>query len=250
MRVRLLTTTMPMKGSGTPRLQEIDRWDGGVGWLAHPDEGMQRASHVLAADPEARDSADSEGQSGDGEAWVVDPVDAPGVDDLVASVGDVAGVVVCLDRHKRDAAAVARRHDVPVYLPTWMTGVADDIDAPTERFGRELADTGYRSLKVVDRSFPPWQEAALYHDESGTLVVPEAVGTAEYFCAPGERLGVHPMLRLSPPKRAFRSLDPERVLVGHGAGVFEGASTALHEALDNARARLPAAYARAFRSLI
>jgi hypothetical protein len=235
MRVRLLFPTMPIKGSGVGQLTEINRWDGGVSWLAYPDEGMQRASHVLAA--------------GD-EAWVVDPVDAPGVDDLVATVGDVAGVVVCLDRHKRDAAAVARRHDVPVHVPEWMTGVASKLNAPTERFGRELGETGYRTLTVLDRSFPAWQEAALYHDETGTLLVPEAVGTAEFFCAPGERLGVHPMLRPLPPKDAFRGLDPERVLVGHGEGVFDDAATALSDALDNARSRLPAAYAKAFRSFL
>jgi hypothetical protein len=226
---------MPMKGSGPSQLREIDRWDDGVGWIAYPDEGMQRASHVLSAN---------------GEAWVVDPVDAPGLDELIDSVGDVGGVVVCLDRHKRDSAAIAQRHDVPVYVPDWMTGVASDLDAPVERFGRELADTGYRVVKVIDRSLPPWQEAALYDDETGTLLVPEAVGTAPYFCAPGERLGVHPMLRPSPPKRPFRRIEPERVLVGHGAGVFEDASGALHDALDNARARLPAAYAKAFKSLL
>jgi hypothetical protein len=224
-----------MKGGGPGRPREIDRWDGGVGWIAYPDEGMQRASHVLGA--------------GD-EAWVVDPVDAPGVDDLVESVGDVAGVVVCLDRHKRDAAAVARRHDVPVYVPDWMTGVASELDTPTERFGRDLADTGYRAVTVLDRSFPPWQEAALYNEEDGTIVVPEAVGTASFFRAPGERLGVHPMLRPLPPKRAFAGIEPERVLVGHGDGVFDDAATALHDALDNARARLPGAYASAVRELL
>jgi hypothetical protein len=226
---------MPMKGSGTGQLREIDRWDGGVGWLAYPDEGMQRASHALAVDSAA---------------WIVDPVDAPGVDELLASVGEVAGVVVCLDRHKRDAAAVARRHDVPVYVPDWMTGVVSDLDAPVERFGRELADTGYRALTVVNRSLPPWQEVALYHDETGTLVVPEALGTASYFRAPGEELGVHPMLRPTPPKRPFRGLAPERILVGHGEGVFEDATAALHDALDNARSRLPAAYLQAVRELL
>jgi hypothetical protein len=226
---------MPIKGSGVGQLKEINRWDGGVSWLAYPDEGMQRASHVLAADDEA---------------WIVDPVDAPGVDDLVATVGDAAGVVVCLDRHKRDAAAVARRHDVSVHVPEWMTGVASALDAPVERFGRELGETGYRSLTVLDRSFPAWQEAALYHDEMETLLVPEAVGTAEFFRAPGERLGVHPMLRPLPPKAAFRGLDPERILVGHGEGVFDDAATALSDALDNARSRLPAAYAKAFRSFL
>jgi hypothetical protein len=103
---------------------------------------------------------------------------------------------------------------------------------------------------VVNRSFPPWQEVGLYHDENGTLVIPEALGTASYFCAPGEPLGVHPMLRPAPPKRAFEGLDPERVLVGHGAGVFEDAARAVRDALANARSRLPAAYARALREML
>lgn len=226
---------MPMKGSGSGQLKEIDRWDGGVGWIAYPDEEMQRASHALVVD---------------GDVWVLDPVDAPGLDELLSSLGDVAGVVVCLDRHKRDAAAIAQRHDVSVYVPTWMTGVASELDAPVERFSRELADTGYRAIKVVDRSLPPWQEVALYSEETGALWVPEAFGTASYFCAPGEQLGVHPMLRPKPPKRPFEGLEPERILVGHGEGVSEGAATALREALDNARSNLPAAYAKAFKNLL
>jgi hypothetical protein len=226
---------MPMKGHGTGQLREIDRWDGGGGWIAYPDEEMQRASHALIVNSDV---------------WVTDPVDAPGVDELLESMGEVAGVVVCLDRHKRDAAAVARRHDVPVYIPDWMTGVASELDAPTKRFGRELADTGYRALTVVNRSLPPWQEVALYHDETGTLVVPEALGTASFFRAPGEQLGVHPMLRPTPPRRPFRGIEPERVLVGHGEGVFDNAAIHLSDALDNARSRLPAAYLEMLRNML
>jgi len=221
---------MPMKGGDGPRVHEVDRWDGGVGWIAHPEEGMQRASHALAVD---------------GDVWVVDPVDAPGIDDLLSEFGDVAGVVVGLDRHLRDAATVATRHDVPVYVPGWMSGVEEELSAPVERFGRELADTGFRAIKVVDSSFPPWQEVALYDEDGGTLVVPEAVGTADFFRAPGETLGVHPMLRWLPPRRALSGLSPERVLVGHGAGVFENAGRALHDALANARRNIPGAYRRA-----
>jgi hypothetical protein len=226
---------MPMKGSSEPSFREIDRWDGGFGWMAYPDETMQRASHALVVD---------------GDVWVVDPVDAPGLDDRLAEAGTVAGVLVCLDRHKRDAATLARRHDVSVYVPDWMSSVASKIDAPVRRYGDALADTGYRAITVRDASFPPWKEVALYDEDAGTLVVPEAVGTATYFRAPGERLGVHPMLRPIPPTRALGGLDPERILVGHGEGVFEGAADALADALDNARARLPSAYSRAFRSLL
>jgi hypothetical protein len=223
---------MSFKG-GEPDLRTVGEWDGGRTWLAYPDEEMQRASHVLAVD---------------GDAWAIDPVDAPGLDDLLADVGDVAGVVVGLDRHRRDAAAVATRHDAPVYVPDWMSGVAGKLDAPVERFGRELADTGFQALTVRNSSIPPWQEVGLFDGE--TLVVPEAVGTAPYYLAGDERLGVHPMLRLVPPTRALAGLKPERVLPGHGAPVLDDAATALRDALANARRGAPAAYAKAVRRLI
>ena len=225
---------MELKG-GAADLRTIDRWDGGVGWIAYPDEEMQRASHALTAD---------------GDVWVLDPVDAPGLDDLLSEFGEVVGVVVCVDRHERDAAAVANRHDAPVYVPDWMTGVASGLDAPTERFGRELADSGYRAITVRDSAIPPWQEVALYDEASGTLVVPESVGTASVFRAADERLGVHPMLRLTPPVRALGDLSPERILVGHGEGVMDDATAALRKALDGSVARAPSAYARALRELL
>lgn len=225
---------MQLKG-GTPDLREIDRWDGGVGWIAYPDERMQRASHALAAD---------------GDVWVVDPVDAPGLDDLLAEFGEVAGVAVCLDRHERDADAIARRHDAPVYVPDWMTGVADSLDAPVERFGREFGESGYRALTIRDASLPPWQEIGLYNEASGTLLVPEALGTAPFVRAEDERLGVHPLLRLTPPRHALGELSPERVLVGHGEGVTTDATPALRAALDGAMRRAPSVYARALRELL
>ncbi len=212
--------------------REIDRWEGGVGWIAHPDEKMQRASHAFEVD---------------GDVWVIDPVDAEGIDDLLADYGEVAGVAVLLDRHTRDADAVANRHDVSVHVPRWMTGVEEKVDAPVERFGVELADTGYEAIQILDTPF--WQEAALHDGDAGVLVVPEAVGTAPFFRTGGERIGVHPMLRLFPPKRLGR-LSPDRVLVGHGAGVHEDATDALRDALDGSRSRAPSLYAKAARQFL
>ena len=211
---------MPLKETAPSNAyREIDRWDGGVGWLAHPDETMERASHALSID---------------GDVWVIDPVDAPEIDDLFAEFGTVAGVVVLLDRHMRDAEAVARRHDVPLYLPTWVRRSVSGV--PVRRFGTELADTGLRVLKLFDN--PAWQEAALYDETNGTLVVPESVGTADYFRTGRERLGVHPMIRLLPPEE-LRGLTPKRVLVGHGQGVFDDASVTLADALNGSRRRYP-----------
>ncbi len=213
--------------------REIDRFDGGVGWIAHPDERMQRASHALEID---------------GKVWVIDPVDADGIDDLFAEFGEVTGVVVLLDRHKRDAAAIANRHDVPVFLPDFFEGVSEELDAPVARFSRTLSDTGIEAQTVVNNRF--WQEVALYNPADGTLVVPESVGRAAYFLAGSERLGVHPMRRAIPPRAELGRFTPERVLVGHGHGVMTDAATALEDALANSRRRTPLLYAGMARQLL
>ncbi len=235
------TPGMGIKGSGDATLTEIDRYDGGVGWLAYPDEGMQRASHAITT------PGDGEGDT-EPDVWVIDPVDAPGVDELLAEFGTVAGVICCLDRHLRDSGTVATRHDVAVHVPGWMDGVEADLSAPVERFEGTVADTDIRSISVLNRDVPPWQEAGLFDGE--TLYVAESVGTAEYFRAGDEPLGVHPMLRLFPPRRVFDDVRPERVIVGHGQGVDDRAATALREALTSSRRRAPKAYAGALKSIL
>lgn len=214
-------------------LEVVNRFDEGCSWIAHPEEQMQRTSHALVVDDDV---------------WVIDPVDGDGVDDLLAELGSVAGVVVGLDRHTRDAETVARRHDVSVWLPDWFDGVAEDIDAPVERFGAELADTGIRTQTVTRSRF--WQEVALYEPESATLVVPESLGTAPYFLTGPERLGVHPMRRLTPPRNRLYGFEPDRVLVGHGAGVETDAGIALRAALEEGRRRAPKLYASIVRGLL
>ncbi|MFO7925858.1 hypothetical protein [Natronomonas sp.] len=218
---------MPMKGSGASELTVVDRFDGGVGWIAYPDETMQRASHAIESD---------------GGLWLVDPVDVEGLDDLLEEYADPEGVAVLLDRHKRDAATIANRHDVPVYVPEWMDGVVGDIDAPIKRFDRRLAD--FDVIRLIDN--PLWQEAALVDGE--TLVVPESLGTAEYFRAPDEPLGVHPMLRILPP-RTLRSYDPDRLLVGHGEGIFEDVGRTIRRAIDGSRRTALPLYLRSVREL-
>lgn len=204
--------------------EEIDSNEDGVGWISYPDETMRRASHALAVDEEL---------------WLVDPVDTEGLDDLIAEYGDVAGVVILLDRHKRDSAAIADRHDVSVWVPSFMDDVEAELDAPVERFEYELGETGYALHRLIDNSF--WQEAVLFNEDNGVLVVPEAVGTTEYFKTHTERLGVHPMLRLKPPRDLGR-FDPDSIRIGHGPGIHEEATEALEDALDGARRRTPSLY--------
>lgn len=208
-------------------------WPGGLTWLAHPDEPMQRASHALAAA---------------GHVYLVDPLEAPEIAGELGALGEVAGVVVLLDRHTRDAAAFASRYGVPVYVPEAVADGIGDLGVPVERFRTELVDTGYRARAVVENRF--WREAALVSDDGATAVVPEALGTAGYYTAPDERVGVSPPLRLFPPRRQLGDLDPERLLVGHGAPVLEDAGTAVRDALAGARRRAPRAYWGAFRELL
>lgn len=210
----------------------VDRWEGGAGWIAYPREKIQRASHLLEYD---------------GGVWLIDPLDAPILDDLVADYGEVEGIVVLLDRHTRDAAELADRYDVPVYVSTAVSGVTG-LDAPIKPFSGDLPGTDVTALPLVD--LPMWSEAALYDDRTGTLAVADALGTAPYFTVDEERLGVHPLLRLKPPNGLLNNLAPGRVLVGHGEGIMDDATAALRTALSGARRRTPQLYAKNLRSMV
>lgn len=203
--------------------RSIDRWKGGVGWLAHPEETGARASHAIVGDG--------------GGVWLIDPLDAPGVDDLIAELGDVAGVAVLSNYHARDAGVFANRHDVPVYLPRWMSRVGERVDAPVERYTSALGESGFHVRKC--RPLPGWHEAVVYRDSDRTLYVADVLGTGAKFTVGEERIGVYLLARLFPPV-AVGEYAPERILVGHGTGVFENAASAL----IGARRRFPAALVR------
>ena len=205
----------------------VDEFDAGFGWIAHPEETMQRACHAV--------------DFGDG-VWIVDPVDAPGIDEKIEALGPVKGVAILLDRHERDTAAFANRFDVPVYRPPYVERA---FDAPVELLGATLPGEDVEVRRVLD--WPGWSEAALFDGE--TLVLADVLGTVSYFKAGQERLGVHPMVRLAPP-RTLRELSPERVLVGHGAGIHEDATRELRRAIDAGRRGLPRAWAGALASML
>ncbi|ELY95857.1 hypothetical protein [Natrialba taiwanensis] len=207
--------------------REIDRWDDGVGWLAHPDEGSRRASHAVAG--------------ADG-IWLLDPLWAPGVDDLLDEFiadreDDVAGVAICSNWHTRDADRFAHRYDVPVFVPEWM-GRVDERTGESVRRYEESVDPAVRTVRC--EPIPLWNEAILYWDDHNTLYVPESMGTVDPYTIGDERIGLELFRRLDPP-RSLRELEPDRVLVGHGAGVLEDATRALEFALAGARRRFPRA---------
>jgi len=182
-----------------------DETEWGFGWVL--DEYLWRCSHALRAE---------------GRVWVFDPVDAPGVEERIRELGEPAGVIQLLDRHRRDSAALAARLGVPHY-ETPFQGVPG---APFD--------------PVPIARHRVWREVALWWQEERVLLCGDALGTVGYFCSSGEMLGVHPLLRLVPP-RALARFAPQHVLCGHGEGVHgDEAATALEEALATARRRLPA----------
>ena len=214
---------MPIYARDKPTAcRPIDQWEGGVGWLMHPYEVGRRASHAIR---------------GDDGVWLVDPLDAPGVDGLLAEVGEIAGVAVLSDYHARNASAIAVRHGVSVHVPRWLDRPAARIDAPIERFAWSLGDSGFAVRRYAP--FPSWNEAIAYRESDQTLYVPEALGTASLFTVGTEQLGVYLLCRAVPPRDPLRDIEPERILVGHGEGIFDDAAAVLSDALDGARRRLP-----------
>lgn len=180
-------------------MEAVDEFHAGFGWIA--DEFLERCSHALVAG---------------GRVWVVDPVDSEETEQRIRGAGTPAGVIQLLDRHKRDCVLVADR-----------LGVAHHV-VPQEPFGP------FEFLTV--RMSRDWREVALWWPAERVLVCADALGTARYFRAGGERLGVHPLLRLRPPRLP---VQPEVILCGHGAGVFNDADAALREALSTSRRRIP-----------
>jgi hypothetical protein len=185
-------------------MEVIDELDFGFGWLSPERAKLRMASHALVAD---------------GGVWLVDPTEADGVEERVRALGEPAGVLQVLDRHNRACADFARRLGVRHHR------------VPFEPVGP------FESIPVVRRRF--WREVALWWPERRVLVCGDALGTVpHYFALGGERLGVHPLLRLTPPRR-LGEVEPEHVLCGHGAGVHDRATEALHEALEHSRRRAP-----------
>jgi hypothetical protein len=180
----------------------IQRHALGLTWVE--TGGMRRAAHAVRAD---------------GRVWLIDPFEDGVALSAAAELGQAAGVIQLLDRHNRDCDEIAQRLEVP------------RLRVPTE-----LPNSPFAVVSVISR--PWWREVALWWEQERALIVAEAVGTAPAF-ALGRRVGVHPMLRLTPPHSALTAHSPERLLVGHGSAIDSGAASALRDALSAARSDIP-----------
>lgn len=169
----------------------------------------------------------------DGRVWVVDPLDGEGLDDMLAELGRVVGVIVLLDRHLRDAEAIARRHAVDVWVPDgrWRSPGPPDGTRP---YGATIPGAPFEFVTV--RRSRLWQERALWWPAQRIAVVADALGSARYFLAGEEVLGVHPLLRLIPP-RQLAQLRARVVMAGHGPAVT-GRPSVLAMAVQSSRRRI------------
>jgi hypothetical protein len=193
------------------RFAGCDEFEGGFGWIA--DEFMERCSHALV-----------EG----GRVWLIDALGTPDVEERIALAGEPAGVIQLLDRHGRDCAGLATRLGVPHHV------------VPHHDVGP------FTFISIRDKR--GWHEVALSWNDAGVLVCADALGTADYFRARGDRLAVHPLLRFFPPRRPLGQLTPTRVLCGHGRGIHDDADAALREALRTSRRRLLSSFVSAARA--
>ncbi len=182
----------------------VDETAAGFGWFE--DRGGQRTSHALLVE---------------GRVWLIDPFDAPGLEERIRALGPPGGVLQLLDRHRRDCSLWASRLGVEWYRAWETLGIAP-----------------FEALPVCHNRW--WREVALWEARTRTLICADALGTVPFFLAGRDRIGVHPILRLRPP-RSLLSVEPDRVLVGHGAGLGVDASAAVRSAIETGRRRLPAA---------
>lgn len=183
----------------------VDEQAFGFGWIATGRPKLRITSHALAAD---------------GRVWMIDPTDEPSLDEQVRRLGKPAGVIQLIDRHNRACAGVAARFRVPHHRVPFAG----------------VPESPFEVVPIVRR--PWWREIALWWPERRVLVIGDALGTVpHYFALGGEQVGVHPLLRPTPP-HALARYEPEHVLVGHGNGVHQQAAEAVRDALAHARGRM------------
>lgn len=225
------------------RVTECDRFQDGITWTLEGESLLACRAHALVDD--------------DGGVWLVDPIDGDGLDELVAPLGGVAGVVVLLDRHLRDAPAIAARHAAPLLVPPgrWRRGHPMPDEAIT--LGSPEAgdlDPPFAFAPMVERG-GQWLEWALWWPDRRVLVLAELVGASSFYSPGDEPWGLHPAMQLlgAPSQVGSDGDEPFRdelaegeftLLVGHGAAAQVATLDQVESLLRHPRRGIPGLVAR------
>jgi hypothetical protein len=194
---------------------------GSFAWIADRADPLSRCSTALVLDQGV---------------LLIDPVDTPGLDQRIEQAGTPIGVCRLIDRHRRDTTAITQRLGVAELAPAVLAGTAPPLPS------------GEIEERVV-LAAPGWNESVLWLPERRLLIIAEAVGSSRFFLAhDDDRLGVHPLLRLRPPRGAL-AVAADVVACGHGEPVSDAAD-ALRAAVASARQSLPHLVRRAARSVV
>ncbi|MGN6170131.1 MAG: hypothetical protein ACTHQQ_18460 [Solirubrobacteraceae bacterium] len=180
----------------------LQRHELGVSWIEQ--SSMARTAHAIFSD---------------GRVWLIDPFEDDAALQASSALGPPAGVLQLLDRHNRDCQTIATCLGVPLL-----------------RLPERVPDTPFEVVPVLFRR--RWREVALWWPQTRALIIPEAIGTAPVF-ALGQRAGLHPMLRLMPPRAQLSVYEPSMLLVGHGRAIESEAAAALGDALARSRSDIP-----------
>jgi hypothetical protein len=209
-------------------IEVVDRFDGGISWK-HAGAGLLECrSHALVDD--------------DGGVWLIDPLDGAGLDEELEQLGEVVGVLVLFDRHLRSSARLAQRYGARLLAPPGRWRRGNRRPAGAEELATHVEGVPFRFLPIVERD-GQWLEWALWWGDRRILIVPEAVGSAQWYRSRSkEPLAVHPVLRIVEPPRTLLELGddvrPARLLVGHGDTIDHDAQETLELAVHEARREL------------
>lgn len=210
-------------------IEVTDTFEGGFSWARSGHGLLECRSHALLDE--------------DGRIWLVDPFDGAGLDEELERIGgEVAGVLVLLDRHLRDSVKLAERYRARLIVPPGRWRRSSALPSDVEELAETLDRCPFRCAPLVERS-RQWQEWALWWPARRILVVPEAVGSAGWYRSRSrEPLAVHPLLRVVAPPRALLALDleaePELLLLGHGDAITHAVGETIELAVGESRREL------------
>lgn len=177
-------------------------------------------------DPEVKADLGATAVVSNGELVFIDPVPlAPAALEEISAKGTPKAVVLTNGNHERSAADYAARFGIPIHapreaLPEFTLKEVQPYDAGAELPG---------NLRAIPLTGGGAGETALYHAESGSLIIGDAILNAEGwgFCVlPKKYCSDHKALEQS-LKKELPQLSLEKLFFAHGNPIVQNAQEKL-----------------------